>query len=475
MFRNTSSPAGPSGPRRELVLSHRGVLAAILGIVILLATALGAEPAFGHWSASGIGNSTAIVATLAPPTNVSASSAWISAGVPVSWNASAGPLRPAGYYVTRITTNTTPMPACGSGPAALITATSCTDAAPAGEHAYLVTAVYRSWTAVSTPSKTVDVVISLNKTLTFTSQPANLVTAGSDLGTLRVVARNVWGGAQRNVRVTISFGANPGGGTISGLLYADTNDQGVATFGQLKINKAGAGYSLIASSEDYVGDVSSSFTVKPAASSQLVVTSPTSLSGIASATANIGPMTLERRDMYGNPTSVGEPALTLYTNPSVTGQFATTVGGTNVTSLSIPAGSASASFYYGNRKMGTTSLQFGAVGLTAPQAISVTITAAAPSKLAFAAPTGPFPKNKSFNVTVQVVDAFDNLTPSEPLVGIQAVNQKNCSLNVSSQSIRATAGAATFLLTPPNGNHTGCQLTASSDGFLPVSTVFDIT
>jgi hypothetical protein len=43
--------------------------------------------------------------------------------------------------------------------------------------------------------------------------------------------------------VTLSIGVNPGGGTLSGTLSV-TVSGGVATFGDLSIDQAGAGYTL---------------------------------------------------------------------------------------------------------------------------------------------------------------------------------------------------------------------------------------
>ena len=175
-------------------MTRRGILIAIAFLVCILS---GAGAALAYWPAAGAGNTTAPVGTLAAPTNVSAPTTNITS-VPVSWTASTGALAPTGYYVTRITGGT-PMAACGSGPSALIATTSCTDtSAPAGTHAYQVTAVYRTWTAISAVSANVKVVLSVN-TLAVTSQPASSVTAGSAMGAVRVEARTVLGLLVANV------------------------------------------------------------------------------------------------------------------------------------------------------------------------------------------------------------------------------------------------------------------------------------
>jgi hypothetical protein len=50
--------------------------------------------------------------------------------------------------------------------------------------------------------------------------------------------------------VTVSIQANPGGGTLSGTTTVDSS-QGVADFGNLQIDKAGAGYDLVANAPEF--------------------------------------------------------------------------------------------------------------------------------------------------------------------------------------------------------------------------------
>ena len=61
-------------------------------------------------------------------------------------------------------------------------------------------------------------------------------------------------------RVTASIQANPGGGTLSGGTTV-TSSNGVANFGNLQINKAGAGYDLAASGPGFTAATSSLFTI----------------------------------------------------------------------------------------------------------------------------------------------------------------------------------------------------------------------
>ncbi len=468
MFSTTSSLEGPPGPQRELVVFRRSLLAVMVGTVLVLGTVFGSVPAFGYWGAAGTASTTAAVGTLAPPTNVSASA--VASTVSVSWTAPAG-LAPTGYYVTR-TTDGTPMPACGSGPAALVTASSCSDTGvAAGSHTYVVTAVFRSWTAVSAA---VTVVVDASNKVAFTSGPAANVTAGAPMTGLGVqLQTNALGLATAGVPVTISIGANPNGGTLSGTQTVNTDGTGTATFNDLNIRTAGAGYTLVASSPGYEGTVSATFTVTAASASQLVVTSSSSVSGIASATANIGPITVERRDAFGNPASIGQPALTLQPTAIGTGYFAAAAGGSGPISLSIPAGSASVSFYYGNRTAGSTALQFGAQGVTVSQAISVVVSAAPASKLQLTLPD-PVPRSTAFNATVLILDEFGNQTASTANVILTSTGGSTCPIDIPTPAHDAVGGSALFTGLRINGNRTGCILTATSTGFQISSSPFSV-
>lgn len=473
MSRNTSSLQGPPGPRRGLVLFGRMLRRGALAVIALVLCVLfGAVAAFAYWPASGTGNTTATIATLAPPTGVSVP-ATSTSDVSVSWTASAGPVTPTGYYVTRFTSGT-PAPACSSSPSALIATTSCTDiSVPTGPHAYVVTAVRHSWTALSTASNNVSVISASN--LTFESQPAGNVTAGSSIATLRVAARTVEGGVPvQDVPVAISIGANPGGGTLSGTQLATTDATGVATFSNLSIDKAGTGYTLVASSQAYSGAVSTSFSVTAGTATQLVVTSPASVIGVASATANIGPITVERRDTYGNPATGAAANVTLVSGTSGIGVFAATPGGTSVGSVTISAQSTSTSFYYGDTRSGSKS--FTASGIGQPLAVPVQITAAAATHLKFSPISSPVPRN-GFSVTVSILDAFENQTQNAETVTLTSIGQpptgpqNKCTVLIP---IPSHAGSGAFTGLTVNPVKPGCQLKASSPGLPGVPDIVSI-
>jgi hypothetical protein len=61
-------------------------------------------------------------------------------------------------------------------------------------------------------------------------------------------------------KVTVSIATNPGGGTLAGTTTV-TSSNGVASFGDLQINNAGAGYDLAASASGFTAATSAFFTI----------------------------------------------------------------------------------------------------------------------------------------------------------------------------------------------------------------------
>ncbi|WLQ07092.1 hypothetical protein [Arthrobacter oryzae] len=451
------------------MLFHRRFGRGILAGAAMMATALlGATAAAAYWPGIGTGNTTAAVATLAPPTGVTVPAA-SATNVAVSWTASGGVIAPTGYYVARIA-DATSIPACGSSPSALITGTSCEDSSvPDGTYKYVVTAVHRTWTAVSTASG--NVIVNNMDTINFSTQPAGSTTAGSSLQALTVELRTALGLKlmKPGVQVTIGMGNNPGGGTLAGTLTATTNLFGEATFTGLSVDKAGSGYSLLASSPGYAGAGSSSFAITAAAASKLVITNAAPPSGSASAVANIGPVTVERQDAYGNPVATGGTALTLTLSSDSSGTtvFAATAGGAAVGTVAIQAGASSASFFYGDTKSGSHGIAATSTYL-GTATTQVMVTAAAAAKLTFGQqPTNTAAGQKIAPFTVLVLDQFGNLqTSSNAAVTIDKTAKRG---NLGGTLIQgAVGGVATFseLSANPAGTYT---LIATSPGLVSVT------
>jgi alpha-tubulin suppressor-like RCC1 family protein len=108
--------------------------------------------------------------------------------------------------------------------------------------------------------------------LAFTSQPS-FVAAGQPVSPLTVVALDAAGDTvtSADIDVTISLGANPGGATLSGTTTVKAVS-GVAKFPDLRMNKVGSGYTLVASSPNLASATTNAFSVSPGAAAAIVFT-----------------------------------------------------------------------------------------------------------------------------------------------------------------------------------------------------------
>jgi hypothetical protein len=110
--------------------------------------------------------------------------------------------------------------------------------------------------------------------------------------------------------VTVALGANPAGGTLSGATTVNPVN-GVATFSSLSINKAGSGYTLVASSVPLTSATSAAFTIAPAAAAKLAFTGQPNDGTAAMALAPAVAVAIQ--DAFGNPVPGASNAVTVGT------------------------------------------------------------------------------------------------------------------------------------------------------------------
>lgn len=271
-MRDAESAAARGNRRRPPFRARSSCRAVLLLSGLFLLLLASAAPASAYWSSAGSGSGSAPVGTLARPTDVTVPTS-SSATVPVSWTASAGSPSPTGYYVTR-TSGGSAAAACGSSATTLLVSVSCTDSAvPVGTYVYLVTAVYRSWTATSVPSGSVTVTLVAARVV-FTAQPTDTLATVAISPPVAVAVQSATGAPVpvAGTPVIISIGANPGSGTLSGTRTALTDSRGVATFADLSIDKSGVGYTLTATSSGLTSATSSTFAVAVGPATQLAFT-----------------------------------------------------------------------------------------------------------------------------------------------------------------------------------------------------------
>ncbi|MET4637556.1 hypothetical protein ABIE24_000776 [Mycetocola sp. 2940] len=183
---------------------------------------------------------------------------------------------------------------------------------------------------------------------------------------------------------------------------------------------------------------SGSVTVTSPVATKLVFLTP-AVSGQASDVANLGPITVELQDDSGVPMAApsGGAVVTLTSSSLGTKIFSAALGGPAVTSVTIPAGSFAATFYYGDRTAGTPTITARTGLLSASQ--TATVTAAAGSTLAFisaqanGAATNPSRATVG-PITLQFQDRFGNAV----------IATSDIVINLSSDSKNVPVFAATY-------------------------------
>ena len=235
------------------------------------------------------------------------------------------------------------------------------------------------------------------------------------------------------------FSATSGGTPVTSVNIASGSSSVSFFYGDTK-----AGMPQITAAASGLNSGMQTETVNPASASKLVFTNMPA-TGAASSSATLGPITVQERDAFDNPTTTAETVN--LTSTAGTGVFSATSGGATVTSVNITSGSSNASFFYGDTKTGTPQITAAASGLASGMQ-SETINAASASKLVFTNAPVPGSASPSANIpiTVQEQDAFNNPTTTAETV------------NLSSN----TAGTAVFSATSGGATVTSVNITTGS-------------
>jgi streptogramin lyase len=190
------------------------------------------------------------------------------------------------------------------------------------------------WLAAPPGSITVATLSPTETNLVVNQQPPSSITAGSPFG-LTVTAEDGAGNvlSSFNGNVTLALANNPSGATLGGTLTA-TAVNGVATFSGLTLNKASAGYTLLATSGLSGEGFTSAINVTPAAASQLVITAqPPATVKVSTAFG----LQASIEDAYGNVVTIASNTVSVAFANNPTGA---TLGGT----LSVTANQGVATF-----------------------------------------------------------------------------------------------------------------------------------
>ncbi|HEY2279867.1 MAG TPA: hypothetical protein VGI00_16020, partial [Streptosporangiaceae bacterium] len=361
--RGGGKPPRSTRRRRFSVGRRTGVLLSVLGVgagCLLLS----AGAAFAYWETTDSSNpGLAAAGSLSAPTGGAATGTATPSAVSISWGAPTG-YTPTGYTVLRCSgSSCTPAPVASGGCSGPISTTSCTDNDPAlaagTTYTYEVTATLDNW--VSPAGTPFTAATTGASQLVFTAQPATNAKIQAGTGTFNVsVAIEDGNGVtlanDNSDTVTLALNKNNGAKlTCTGGVTA-TVSSGVASFTGCTIDKAARNYQLVVTSSvtGLTSPTGNSFDVTAGAASQLVFTTGP-VTGPASSTASLGPVTVQEEDAAGNAVNAGSGGVTvsLSATPSSGVVFSGLSGGSSVTSVTIAPGDSTASFYVGDSSNGT--------------------------------------------------------------------------------------------------------------------------
>ena len=306
-------------------------------------------------------------------------------------------------------------------------------------------AVFNATATVVTPTK-----------LVVTRQPASAA-AGATLTNVVIAAQDANGITSTSFTgaVSIALGANSAGATLSGTTTVNAV-AGVATFAGLTLNKAGTGYTLVASSGSLTNATSLPFDITAGAPTQSTFTTQP---GNAVAGQPLAPAPVVTvRDALGNTVTSFTGTITLDLAPNGTGAV---LGGT--TSVVAVAGAATFSALTINKTGVGYQLVASGPGLTAGTSAGFNVAPAAPSSLTLVSgggQTGAVSTVLAQPVVVVVSDVFGNAIAGQTVAF--AVVTGGGTVGTASGATNALGQlSTTWTLGPSGGPQT---ITASSSG-----------
>ena len=273
--------------------------------------------------------------------------------------------------------------------------------------------------------------------------------------------------------VTVVLGTNPGGALLSGATTVAAV-AGIATFTDLRLDKSGTGYTLLAAASGLTGVASPAFDNLAAAGNQLVFTvepPAATVAGIGIAPA----IQLAVQDSFGNTATAynGDVTLAIGNNPS---------GGTLAGSVTVAAVAGIATFPGLNIDRAGTgyTLTASASVLTLATSSAFDVIPGAANHLVFDQQPGSTTAGVAIApaVTVRIVDAVGNTVTGfsgDVALGISVGSGTSGATLSGSTTVTASGGVATFGTLSIDKSGTGYTLLALTSGLTgATSGPFDI-
>ena len=321
-------------------------------------------------------------------------------------------------------------------------------------------------------SSAFDVAVGPAAKLVFTQQPTAAVAGVQIAPAITVQVQDAGGNdVSTSIPVSIAIGTNPSGGVLSGTTPV-TSVSGLAVFSDLTIDKAGTGYTLVASSSGLASGTSSGFDITAAAADHLTFgQQPTNTAAGSSITPSV---TVQVRDQFGNVVtgdSSTQVTLDLGANPG-SSTFSGTLTQTAVNGVATFPGLS-----LNKTGTGYTLTAVSTPALTGATSNTFNITPGAANKLVFGVQPSTENGGSAITpaVTVRILDANDNLTTSTANVTIAIGNNPVGGTLSGTTTVAASGGTATFSNLIVNKAGLGYTLAASSGSLAgATSDPFDI-
>ncbi|HYV48249.1 MAG TPA: Ig-like domain-containing protein, partial [Myxococcaceae bacterium] len=332
------------------------------------------------------------------------------------------------------------------------------------------TLVATSPTLTNGTSNTFNIIPDVPASLAFSQQPSNAVAGASIAPAVRVRINDQYGNQTASTaNVTVAIANNAGGGTLSGAATVAAV-AGQATFGNLSIDKVGAGYTLSAASGTFTGATSTGFDITPAA--PVRVAFDVQPSNIAAGNLFSPSVRVSIRDQFNNVATQSNADISLVLGGGAVG--ATLLGTTTVTAA---AGVATFPDISVDKAGNVYTLTAGSSGLATATSVSFNVTAGAAASLAYVTqPPASRQAGQTFGASVAILDQFGNRTNSTAAVALAISNNPGSGTLSGTSTVNAVNGLATFAGLSIDKVGTGYTLDATS-GALPAvtSNPFNIT
>src|SRR5256886_4848867 len=305
--------------------------------------------------------------------------------------------------------------------------------------------------------------------LVFGTQPGTTVAGQQITPAVKLRALDALGNVATGFSgtITVALGSNPGGATLSGTLLVAAVG-GVASFGDLSLNRTAPGYTLTASGGGLGPVTSTAFDITPGRATQPAFARERSS---AVGGAAISPaVQLSALDPAGNlvPTFTGSVTVALGNNPG-----GSTLGGT--TTVAAVGGVVT----FSDLTLDKTAPGYWltATGLGTATSSSFNIIAGPVTQLVFGTQPSTITGGKSFSpaVKVRALDGLGNLATTFTGQVTVTLNSPGSGTLSGTTTVAAAGGVATFFSLSVNVAASGYTLTAAAAGLPNVESVaFDV-